>query len=65
MSAVYLCLIAVKILECKRYPLVYSGNEFKAKFGLFKREGKLAVSNNVEEAGIISFYTFCLVSSPI
>ena len=39
MSAVYLCLIAVKILECKRYPLVYSGNEFKAKFGLFKREG--------------------------
>lgn len=39
MSAVYLCLIAVKILKRKRYPLVYSGNEFKAKFGLFKREG--------------------------
>lgn len=34
MSAVYLCLIAVKILECKQYPLVYSGNEFKTKFGL-------------------------------
>lgn len=39
MSAVYLCLIAVKILECKQYPLVYLRNEFKAKFGLFKREG--------------------------
>ena len=37
MSAVYLCLIAVKIMERKQYPLVYSGNEFKTKFGLFKR----------------------------
>ena len=34
MSAVYLCLIAVKILKRKQYTLVYSGNEFKAKFGL-------------------------------
>lgn len=34
MSAVYLCLIAVKILECKQYPLVYLRNEFKTKFGL-------------------------------
>ena len=39
MSAVYLCLIAVKILECKQYPLVYFWEEFKAKFCLFKREG--------------------------
>lgn len=34
MSAVYLCLIAVKILKRKQYPLVYFVNEFKAKFGL-------------------------------
>lgn len=33
MSAVYLCLIAVKILKRKQYPLVYLRNEFKAKFG--------------------------------
>ena len=39
MSAVYLCLIAVKIMERKQYPLVYFWSEFKAKFGLFKREG--------------------------
>lgn len=34
MSAVYLCLIAVKILKRKQYPLVYFWSEFKAKFGL-------------------------------
>ena len=39
MSAVYLCLIAVKIMERKQYPLVYFWSEFKANFGFFKREG--------------------------
>ena len=34
MSAVYLCLIGIKILKRKQYPVVYLRNEFKAKFGL-------------------------------